>query len=83
MSANLLPLKVSYPKYLVATFKIALNNKRYKSLFYRIKYTILFHRYSFHNKTFKFLKFRDFPFFILGYFCALFDLLMLSMFYKK
>ena len=83
MSANLLPLKVSYPKYLVATFKIALNNKRYKSLFYRIKYTILFYRYSFHNKTFKFLKFRDFPFFILGYFCALFDLLMLSMFYKK
>jgi glycosyltransferase involved in cell wall biosynthesis len=83
MSANLLPLKVNYPKYLVSMYKIALRSKQFKSLFYRFKYTILFYRYSFHNKTFGLLKLRDFPFYLIGFIYGLFDLLMLSIFYKK
>ena len=83
MSANLLPLKVNYPQYLVQMYKIALKNKQLKSLLYRFKYIILFYRYSFHNKSFELLKFRDFPFFLLGYIYALLDLLTLSIFYKK
>ncbi len=83
MSANLLPLKVNYPKYLVSMYEIAIRNKEFKSILYRFQYTILFYRYSFHNKTFKLLKFLDFPFFLIGYICSLFDLLMLFIFYKK
>ena len=83
MTANLLPLKVHYPKYLVKLYKIGLESKKFKSIFYRSKYKILFYRYSFHNKTFKLLKLREFPFFFIGYICGLFDLLMLSIFYKK
>lgn len=81
MSANLLPLKVNYPKYLVSMYEIALKNKQHKSVFYKFKYTILFYRYSFHNKTFRLLKLRDFPFYLIGYIYGLFDLLMLTMFY--
>ena len=42
MSANLLPLKVRYPKYMVYKYKIALESKQYRSLYYRLKYKILF-----------------------------------------
>jgi len=83
MSANLLPLQVRYPKYLTHTYKIALKSNQYKSLLYRFKYTILFYRYSFHNKTFKLLNFRDLPFFAIGYIFAFCDLLRLAIFYKK
>lgn len=83
MSANILPLQVGYPKYLVHTYKIALKSDQYKSLLYRFKYTILFYRYSFHNKTSKLLNFSNLPFFVIGYIYALYDLLRLAIFYKK
>ena len=82
MSKNLLPLKINNPKYVALTYKIAINNFSYNSIFYRIKFTILFYRYSFHNKTLKLEKYTDFPFFLLGYFFACFDILKLSI-YKK
>ena len=83
MSANLLPLKVRYPQYLVHTYKIALKSNQYTSRLYRFKYTILFYRYSFHNKTFKLLNLYDLPFYTIGYIYAFYDLLRLAMFYKK
>ncbi len=83
MTANLLPLKVNYPKYLVKFYKMGLESKKFKSPFYRLKCTILFYRYSFHNKTLKLLKLREFPFLLIGYIYGLLDLLMLSIFYKK
>ena len=42
MTLNLLPLKINYPKYLVKLYKIALENKKYNSITYRIRYKILF-----------------------------------------
>ena len=51
MSANLLPLKVNFPKYMVKMYRIALKNKKFKSIIYKVKYKILFYRYSFHNKS--------------------------------
>ena len=83
MSANLLPLKVRYPQYLVHTYKIALKSNQYTSRLYRFKYTILFYRYSFHNKTFNLLNLYDLPFYTIGYIYAFYDLLRLAMFYKK
>ncbi len=83
MSANLLPLKVRYPKHMVDKYKIAIQCKEYKSLLYRFKYTILFYRYSFHNKTLKLLNFADFPFYLIGYIYGFFDLLRLLIFFKK
>jgi glycosyltransferase involved in cell wall biosynthesis len=77
MSANLLPFKVKYPKYMVYIYKIALKSNKYKSLLYRIKYTILFYRYSYHNNTLQLLKFKDCLFFLIGYLFGLFDLLRL------
>ena len=83
MSANLLPLKVRYPKYMVYKYKIALESKQYRSLYYRLKYKILFYRYSFHNKTIKLLNLRDFPFNLIGYIYGFLDLLRLVIFFKK
>lgn len=83
MSKNLLPLKINNPKYIALTYKLALKNKSYKSLFYRIKYIISFYRYSFHNKTSKLLKLRHIPFFLMGYIYCLYDLLRMTMFNKK
>ena len=77
MSANLLPFKVKYPKYMVYIYKIALKSNKYKSLLYRFKYTILFYRYSYHNNTLQLLKFKDCLFFLIGYLFGLFDLLRL------
>lgn len=83
MSANLLPLKVRYPKYLVYLYKIAIEHNRFRFLFSKYKYTILFYRYSFHYKSFKLLKYRHFLFLLIGYMYATFDILKLSIFYKK
>ena len=82
MSKNLLPLKINNPKYVALTYKFAINNFKYNSIFYRIKFTILFYRYSFHNKTLKLEKYTDLPFFLLGYIFACFDIFRLSI-YKK
>ena len=83
MSANLLPLKVHYPKYMVYKYQIALKSKKYKSLFYRYKCAVLFYRYSFHNKTFKLLNFKDFLLYLAGYAYGIFDILRLKIFFKK
>lgn len=83
MSANLLPLKVRYPKYLVYKYLIALKSKKYKSLLYRYKCAVLFYRYSFHNKTFKLLNFKDFLLYLAGYAYGIFDILRLKIFFKK
>lgn len=83
MTANLLPLKVHYPKYMVYKYQIALKSKKYKSLFYRYKCTILFYRYSYHNKTFNLLNFKDFLFYLVGYTYGIFDILRLRIFLKK
>ncbi len=83
MSSNILFLKVKYPKYIAKTYKIALNNSQYKSKIYKFKYTILFYRYSFHDKTLKLLKLRDFPLFLIGCVYGLFDLLKLSIFIER
>ena len=83
MTANLLPLKVRYPKYIVYKYQIALKSKKYKSLLYRYKYTVLFYRYSFHNKTFKLLNFKDFLLYLAGYTYGIFDILILKIFFKK
>jgi len=81
MSANVLPLKVKYPEYMVKMYKIALKNKKYKSLFFRLKYLILFYRYSFHNNDLKLLNLRHIPFLILGIITALFDMLIIFIFH--
>lgn len=83
MTANLLPLKVKYPKYMVYKYEIALKSKQYKSLFYRFKYAILFYRYCFHNKTYKLLNFKHLLFYLGGYIYGFFDLLRLVIFFKK
>ena len=83
MSANLLPLKIRYPKHIVNKYKIAIKSKEYKSLLYRFKYAILFYRYSYHNKSLKLLNFTDFPFYLIGYIYGFFDLLRLVIFFKK
>lgn len=83
MSANLLPLKIHYPEYMVYKYKIALESKDYMSLTYRLKCKILFYRYSFHNRSIKLLNFKDFPFYLIGYICGLFDNLRLAIFFKK
>ncbi len=83
MSKNLLPFKVYYPKYLVELYLIALNSKDYRSFFYRIKCKVLFYRYSFHNKTFKLYKIRDFPFYLVGFVVGLSDIVRLGMFFEK
>jgi len=73
MSKNLFSLKINNPKYIALTYKIAMSSKRYSSILYRFRYTILYYRYSFHGKTMKLLKVKDIPFFIMGYFFGLFD----------
>lgn len=83
MTENLLPLKVRYPKYLVYTYKTAIESNQYTSSFYRLKYTILFYRYSFHYKKFKLLRYQDFPLFLFGYIYGFFDLLRLAVSNKK
>ena len=83
MSKNLLPLKINNPKYIVLTYKMAIQNKNYASSFYRFKYTILFYRYSFHNKTSKLLKLIDIPFYFIGYIYSLYDNFRIDMFIKK
>ena len=83
MSLNLLPLQVRHPKYLIYMYKIALRSNQYKSLLHRFKCTILFYRYSFHNKNLKLLNFRSLPFFIIGYIYGFYDLLRLAVFYKE
>ena len=83
MSANLLPLKVRYPEYMVLRYKTALKSKEYKSLIYRLKNTILFYRYSFHNKTLKLLKFKDFQFFLIGYIYGFLDFLIIKIFFRN
>ena len=83
MSANILYLKVRYPKYMVYKYQIASKSKEYNSMFYRFKYKILLYRYSFHNKKYKLLNFIDFPFYLIGYIYGFFDLLRLQIFFKK
>ena len=83
MTANVLSLKIRYPKYMAYKYEIALKSKEYNSLLYRLRYGVLFYRYSFHNKTLKLLNFRDFPFYLIGYIYGLLDLLRLKIFYKK
>lgn len=83
MTKNLLPLKVRYPKYLVYTYKTAMESNQYTSLSSRFKYTILFYRYSFHYKKFKLLRYQDFPFFLFGCIYGFFDLLRLAISNKK
>jgi glycosyltransferase involved in cell wall biosynthesis len=73
MSNNLLPLKLSNPKYIALTYKIALKSKRYSSMIYRLKYSILFYRYSFHNDNVKLLKFYHLPYFVIGYIIKIVD----------
>ena len=83
MSANLLPLKIRYPEYMVYKYKIALESKDYRSILYRLKCKILFFRYSFHNRSIKLSNFRDFPFYFLGYIYGIIDNLRLVIFFKK
>ena len=73
MSNNLLPLKINNPKYIALTYKIAIKSKRYSSIFYRLKYSVLFYRYSFHNNSAKLLKIYHLPYFLAGYIIKLFD----------
>ena len=77
MSKNLFSLKINNPKHIALTYKMAMSSNRYSSILYRFRYTILYYRYSFHGKTMKLLKVKDIPFFIIGYFFGLFDLLRL------
>tara|TARA_A100001015_G_C15038816_1_gene738137 strand:+ start:1001 stop:1867 length:867 start_codon:yes stop_codon:yes gene_type:complete len=83
MTANLLPLKIRYPKYMVYKYKIALESKDYRSLSYRFKYKILFYRYCFHNRSIKLSNFGDFLFYFIGFIYGFFDLLRLVIFFKK
>ena len=68
MSANVLSLKINYPSYMVKMYEIAIKNKKFESLTYRLKYIILFYRYSFHNRSLKLKNIKDFPLFISGIF---------------
>ena len=77
MSNNLLPLKINNPKYIALTYKIAIKSKRYSSIFHRLKYSILFYRYSFHNNNAKLLKFYHLPYFVTGYIVKVIDRIQL------
>ena len=77
MSNNLLPLKINNPKYIALTYKIAIKSKRYSSIFHRLKYSILFYRYSFHNNNAKLLKFYHLPYFVTGYLVKVIDRIQL------
>ena len=83
MSANLLPLKIRYPEYMVYKYKIALESKDYRSLIYRLKSKLLFYRYSFHNRSIKLSNFKDFPFYLIGYIYGFLDNLRLVIFFNK
>jgi glycosyltransferase involved in cell wall biosynthesis len=73
MSKNLLPLKINNPKYIALTYKIAIKSKKYSSIIYRLKYSILYYRYSFHNNNAKLLKFYHLPYFVIGYIIKFID----------
>ena len=64
---------INNPKYIALTYKIAIKSKKYSSIIYRLKYSILYYRYSFHNNNAKLLKFYHLPYFVIGYIIKFID----------
>ena len=79
MTDNIFKLKMNNIEPMVKLYKLLSLSKKYKSKYYRLKYNLLFFRYSFHYKKLNDLKIWQLIFIPLGFLYYCFDKIRLNL----